>query len=54
MDVNTILDMAAECEKAHSEFVEELDRISTKYGVPKKDVYKIAMEVFQEVDIDDN
>lgn len=54
MDTITILEMAAECEAAHSEFVDKLDEIAKKYNIPRKDVYKIAMEVFQEVDIDDN
>lgn len=52
MDNITILEMAAECERAHTEFIDELNRIALKYGIPKKDVYTIAMEVFKEVDLD--
>lgn len=54
MDIKTILDMAGECEAAHAEFVDKLDLIAKKYNEPRKNLYKIALEVFQEVDIDDN
>lgn len=50
----TILEIAAECEVAHTEFVDKLDQISKKYNIPRKIVYQLAMEVFQEVDINDN
>lgn len=53
MDNITILEMAAECERAHTDFIDELNRIALKYGIPKKDVYTVAMEVFKEVDLDD-
>lgn len=52
MDNITILEMAAECERAHTEFIDELDRIALKYGIPKKDVHEIALDVFKEVDLD--
>lgn len=54
MDDITILEMAGECKAAHAEFVDKLDLIAKKYNVPRKDLYKIGLEVFQEVDIDDN
>ena len=49
---NIILEMAAECARAHTEFIDELDRIALKYGISKKDVHEIALDVFKEVDLD--
>lgn len=47
MDNITILEMAAECARAHTEFIDELDRIALKYGIPKKDVHEIALNVLR-------
>lgn len=49
----TILEIAAECERAHTEFIGEIDRIAIKYGLPCKIVREVAYEVFKEVDLDD-
>lgn len=53
MDNITILGIAAECVRAHAEFIEEIDRIALKYGLPCKIVREVAYEVFKEVDLDD-
>lgn len=52
MDNITILEIAAECERAHTEFIGEIDRIALKYGLPCKIAREIAYEVFKEVDLD--
>lgn len=52
MDNITILEIAAECERAHTEFIGEIDRIALKYGLPCKIAREMAYEVFKEVDLD--
>lgn len=54
MDTETILVLAGECEAAHSEFIDKLDKIAKKYNIPRKVLYQSAVETIQEVDIDDN
>lgn len=49
---NIILEMALEFGVAHTEYIEEIDRIAIKYGVPSKVAREIAYDVFKEVDLD--
>lgn len=54
MDKKTVSEMAAECGAAHSEFIDKLNEIAEKYNVPRKEIYKMAVNVIYGVDINDN
>ena len=49
-----ITKMSLEFADAHTDFINEIDRVANKYGIPCKIAREIAYAVFKEVDIDDN
>lgn len=53
IDNEDIHKMAIEFGDAHSDFIEEIDRIAAKHGLPSKIARQIAYDVFKEVDLDD-
>lgn len=48
-----ITKMSLEFADAYTEFINEIDRVANKYGIPCKIAREIAYAVFQEVDIDE-
>ena len=48
-----IAKMSLEFVDAHTDFINEIDRVANKYGIPCKIAREIAYAVFKEVDIDD-